>query len=49
MKYKEQEIYPSKEELLEGFKEIKKNIQIQRGLSAVQSLGKKAKKKRHEK
>jgi hypothetical protein len=46
MKYKEQQIYPTKAEIAEGIQAFKKSIQLQRGLTAVQVLAKKRDKKR---
>lgn len=44
--YKGQQIYPTKDELREGWQELKKNITIERGFDAVQILGKKRDKKK---
>ena len=46
MKYKEQQVYPSKAEIAEGIQAIKNSIRLQRGLTAVQVLAKKRDRKR---
>lgn len=45
MMYREERIYPTKAEIKEGLAELGKSIKLERGLNAVQTLGKKRDKK----
>lgn len=46
MRYKEQEVYPTKAEIVEGINALRNSIRLQRGLTAVQVLAKKRDKKK---